>query len=57
MDKDWKTENLPLNKMLTLWIKCKIEGSPKGTIIIEIKDSKVVLVHYKSSEYVLDIND
>jgi hypothetical protein len=57
MDKNWKTENLPLNKKLTLWIKSKIEKTSKGMIVIEIKDSKIVSVHYNTSGYILDVDN
>lgn len=57
MDKNWKTEHIPLNKKLTLWIKSKIENSKSGVIVIEIKDSKVASVHYNTSEYILDVDN
>lgn len=42
MDKNWVTAPIPLNEKVIVWIKSKIKGSKSGTIVIEMKDSKVI---------------
>ena len=56
MAKIWNTTTIPLNNRLILWIKSKIEGTKTGTVIIDIRDSKVVSIHYQKSEFVLDVD-
>ena len=56
MKKGWNTTKVPLDEKLILWVKSKIEGTKRGMIIIDIRDSKVIAIHYHSSEYVLDID-
>ncbi|KPK42924.1 MAG: hypothetical protein AMJ78_00765 [Omnitrophica WOR_2 bacterium SM23_29] len=56
MNRTWNTTKLPLDEKLIIWIKSKIEGTKRGTIIIEIKDSRVISIHYRTSEYVLDVD-
>lgn len=56
MHRTWNTTKVPLNERLIVWIKSKIEGTKRGIIVIEIQDSRVISIHYKTSEYVLDID-
>ncbi|MEW6008230.1 MAG: hypothetical protein AB1629_01160 [Candidatus Omnitrophota bacterium] len=57
MTKDWNTTHAPLHNKLIVWIKSKIEGTKRGMIIIEIRDSRVISIHYQSSEYIVDIDN
>jgi len=56
MNKTWNTTKVPLNEKLIVWVKSKIEGAKRGMIVIEIRDSKVISIHYQTSEYVLDVD-
>lgn len=56
MNKDWNTTHAPLSNKLILWIKSKIEGTKKGMVIIEIRDSRVIIIHYQNSEYIVDVD-
>jgi len=56
MDKTWNTTYAPLSEKLILWIKSKIEDTKKGTILIEVKDSKVISIHLYTSENVYDVD-
>lgn len=56
MNKGWNTTYAPLSDKLILWIKSKIEGAKRGIIVIEIKDSRVISIHYQTSEYVVDVD-
>ncbi|MEK6564231.1 MAG: hypothetical protein AABZ65_04290 [Candidatus Omnitrophota bacterium] len=56
MDKNWVTAPIPLNEKVIVWIKSKIKGSKSGTIVIEMKDSKVISVHYNAQEFTLDLD-
>ena len=52
----WRTENIPLNEKTYIWIKNKVDKTKSGQIVIEIKDNKVISIHYLSSEYLVDID-
>jgi hypothetical protein len=52
----WRTENIPLNEKTYIWIKNKIDKTKSGQIVIEIKDNKVIPIHYLSSEYLVDVD-
>lgn len=56
MEKKWNTTTVPLNEKLIFWIKSKIEGTKTGVIIIDIRDSRVISIHYQNSEFVLDVD-
>lgn len=57
MNKTWNTTKVPLSEKLIVWIKLRVEGTKRGIIVIEVKDSKVISIHYQTSEYVLDIDN
>lgn len=57
MNRTWNTTKVPLDEKLIIWIKSKIEGTKRGTIVIEIKDSRVISIHYRTSEYAIDIDN
>jgi hypothetical protein len=52
----WRTENIPLNEKTYIWIKNKVDKTKSGQIVIEIKDNKVISIHYLSSEYLVDVD-
>lgn len=52
----WKTENIPMNEKTYIWIKNKIDSTKAGQIIIEIKDNRIMSIHYISSEYLVDVD-
>lgn len=56
MHRTWNTTRVPLNERLIVWIKSKIEGTKRGIIVIEIQDSRVITIHYRTSEYILDFD-
>jgi hypothetical protein len=39
-----------------IWIKNKVDATKSGQIVIEIKDNKVISIHYLSSEYLVDVD-
>lgn len=51
----WNRTNKALSEKLIQWIAQKIEGTRNGSIMIEIKDHRVVSIHYQSSEHVMDL--
>ncbi len=52
----WKTENILMNEKTYIWIKNKIDSTKTGQIIIEIRDNRIMSIHYISSEYLVDVD-
>lgn len=53
---DWQTLRIPLNGQIFIWVKQKKKTSKKANLIIEIKDQQVLLIHYSSRRYAIDID-
>jgi len=52
----WRTENIPMDEKTYVWIKKKVDSTKSGQIVIEIKDNRVISIHYLSSEYLVDVD-
>jgi len=45
-----------LDEKTYIWIKSKVDSTKSGQIIIEIKDNRIISIHYLSSEYLVNVD-
>ena len=52
----WKTERLPIDENINIWIKGKKASAERYQIVIEVKGKEAILIHYPLDVYIVDID-